>query len=282
MNATGVPYRRRPTDADHCLTRWLGSPAGINETREPTPCGAKSKPSHQEGRRVPRGQHLQPALSKATVKSFAEAMSRGDWKVTHQGIAFSIGGVLVDGSTDSPPSSKPTFPWTCRLHRRQRRDPRRPGHRKRRNAADVLALEGEKSVTMLAAMVRSVWLHEYRPDLTWSGGSAVVTNHQVVETLAAHPKLRDFIVVGDQLSVAIGMIKSAAGAPSYRVSQANPKADLIPWFDGVTEGAGLAKGDSRLMLRRVMFNMTRKREGQPKRRRDTREHVGLYFKAFNA
>ena len=36
------------------------------------------------------------------------------------------------------------------------------------------------------------------------------------------------------------------------------------------------------MLRRVMFNMTRKREGQPKRRRDTREHVGLYFKAFNA
>lgn len=36
------------------------------------------------------------------------------------------------------------------------------------------------------------------------------------------------------------------------------------------------------MLRRVMFNMARKREGQPKRRRDTREHVGLYFKAFNA
>jgi len=31
-----------------------------------------------------------------------------------------------------------------------------------------------------------------------------------------------------------------------------------------------------------MFNMTRKHEGQPKRRRDTREHVGLYFKSFNA
>ena len=78
------------------------------------------------------------------------------------------------------------------------------------------------------------------------------------------------------------MIKSAAGAASYLVSQANPKADLGGWFEGVSEGVGLAKGDSRLMLRRVMFNMTRKRGGQPKRRRDTREHVGLYFKAFNA
>jgi len=36
-------------------------------------------------------------LSSATVKSFAEAMSRGDWMVTHQGIAFSAAGVLVDG-----------------------------------------------------------------------------------------------------------------------------------------------------------------------------------------
>jgi hypothetical protein len=35
---------------------------------------------------------------------------------------------------------------------------------KRRNAADVLAIEGEKSTTMLAAMVRTVWLYRNRPD----------------------------------------------------------------------------------------------------------------------
>jgi hypothetical protein len=33
---------------------------------------------------------------------------------------------------------------------------------KRRNAADVLAIEGEKNSTMLAAMVRTVWLYENR------------------------------------------------------------------------------------------------------------------------
>jgi hypothetical protein len=43
---------------------------------------------------------------------------------------------------------------------------------KRRNAADVLAMEGEKSAVLLAAMVRTVWLYHNRPDLSWSGGDA--------------------------------------------------------------------------------------------------------------
>lgn len=78
------------------------------------------------------------------------------------------------------------------------------------------------------------------------------------------------------------MIKSAAGAASYLVSQGNKRADLSEWFDGIIDGAGLAKGDARLAFRRVMLNDARKRAGQVMRRRDTREHVGLYIKAFNA
>jgi hypothetical protein len=31
-----------------------------------------------------------------------------------------------------------------------------------------------------------------------------------------------------------------------------------------------------------MFNMARRQIGQPLRRRDTREHLALYLKAFNA
>lgn len=115
-------------------------------------------------------------------------MSRGDWKVTHQGIAFSIGGVLVDGQHRLAAIVEADIPVEMTVFTDVNEgtfDVLDTG--KSRNAADVLALEGEKSVTMLAAMVRTVWLHEYRPDLTWSGGSAVVTNHQVVETLAAHP-----------------------------------------------------------------------------------------------
>src|SRR5689334_4977241 len=71
---------------------------------------------------------------------------------------------------------------------------------KRRSAADVLAIEGEKSSTMLAAMVRTVWLYENRPELNWSGGAAAVSNHQIVHTLESHPKLREYVRVGEQLA----------------------------------------------------------------------------------
>src|SRR5438874_11918141 len=36
-------------------------------------------------------------LSGRTVRDFAQAMRRGEWRVTHQGIAFDTSGALVDG-----------------------------------------------------------------------------------------------------------------------------------------------------------------------------------------
>jgi hypothetical protein len=78
------------------------------------------------------------------------------------------------------------------------------------------------------------------------------------------------------------MIKSAAGAGSYLIANANRRVDLTSWYDGIIDGAGLTRHDPRLLFRRVMFNMARKHAGQALRRRDTREHVGLYLTAFNA
>jgi hypothetical protein len=222
-------------------------------------------------------------LSKPVVKAFAEAMRRGEWVVTHQGIAFDTSGVLVDGQHRLAAIVEADMPVEVTVFTEVSEgafDVLDTG--KRRNAADVLAIEGEKSATMLAAMVRTVWLYENRPDMNWSGGSAGVTNHQIVHELEAHPKLRDFVTVGEQIAAATGMIKSAAGAGSYLISQANKRADPSPWFEGLIDGAGLSKGDPRLVFRRVMFAAARKQAGQVLRRRDTREHVALYLKAFNA
>ncbi|MQA08992.1 MAG: hypothetical protein GEU98_10695 [Pseudonocardiaceae bacterium] len=222
-------------------------------------------------------------LSKSVLRSFAEAMQRGDWKVTHQGIAFDTNGVLVDGQhrlaaiveadmpvemtvfTDVPPD---TF------------DVLDTG--KRRNAADALAIEGEKYPHMLASMVRTVYLYENRSDAAWSGRSAAVTNHQVLETLDAHPAIRDVITLGERISTATGMIKSAAGAASYLVERVNKPGKLETWHDGIIDGVGLTRNDPRLTFRNTMFRMARKEAGQVQRRHDTREHVTLYLKAFNA
>jgi hypothetical protein len=221
-------------------------------------------------------------LSKRTVREFAAAMRRGDWQVTHQGIAFDTTGALVDGQHRLAAIVEAGIPVEMTVFTEVpvgAFDVLDTG--KRRNAADALAIEGEKSAVMLAAMVRTVWLYEQRPELAWSGGDAAVTNHQIVQALQQHPKLRDFIAVGEQIATATGMIKSAAAAASYLVTQATSR-DLTPWFDGIIEGVGLTKGDPRLLFRRVMFNHTRKQAGQPLRRRETREQVTLYLKAFNA
>ena len=107
--------------------------------------------------------HNRP-LTRTRVREFAEAMKRGDWQLTHQGIAFDTDGQLKDGqhrlaaiveadqpvtmmvTTDLPPE---TF------------DVLDTG--KRRTAADALTINGEKSTSMLAAMVRVIWLAEHLP-----------------------------------------------------------------------------------------------------------------------
>jgi len=59
-----------------------------------------------------------------------------------------------------------------------------------------------------------------------------------VQTLEQHPKLPDFIGTGEQISTATGMIKSAAGAASYLVTQTSTR-HLSGWFDGIIEGTAL-------------------------------------------
>ena len=221
-------------------------------------------------------------LAKRAVREFAQAMRRGEWLVTHQGVAFDTTGALVDGQHRLAAVIEADIPVEMTVFTEVpvgAFDVLDTG--KRRNAADVLAIEGEKSAVLLAAMVRTVWLYQNRPELSWSGGDAGVSNHQIVQTLQQHPKLRDFVAVGEQVGTATGMIKSAAAAASYLVTQASSR-DLTPWFDGIIEGTGLVKSDPRLLFRRVMFNHTRKPAGQPLRRRETREHVTLHLKAFNA
>jgi hypothetical protein len=151
-------------------------------------------------------------LSRSTVRAFAEAMRRGDWLVTHQGIAFDTRGVLVDGQHRLAAVVEAELPVEMTVFTEVEPDSFDVlDTGKRRNAADVLAIEGEKSTTMLAAMVRTVWLYRNRPDAIWSGGGAAVTNRQIVQTLEANPKIREFVAVGERIATEPGMIKSRPG-----------------------------------------------------------------------
>lgn len=223
-------------------------------------------------------------VSKPTVRAYAEAMRRGDWLVTHQGIAFDSNGVLVDGQHRLAAVIEADLPVEMTVFTDVAPDSFDVlDTGKRRNAADVLAIEAEKSTTLLAAMVLTVWLYHNRPDASWSGRSAAVTNHQIVQTLAAHPRIGEFVPLAERIANETGMIKSASGASAYLIEQANRNrtAKLEDWYDGIIAGTGLHKNDPRLVFRRTMFSMTRRQAGVVQRRRDTREHLALYLKAFN-
>ena len=101
-------------------------------------------------------------LSQRTVRDFAAAMRRGEWRVTHQGIAFDTTGALVDGQHRLAAVVEADLPVEMTVFADVPDgafDVLDTG--KRRNAADVLAIEGEKSAVMLAAMVRTVWPVSY-------------------------------------------------------------------------------------------------------------------------
>ncbi|KMV19641.1 hypothetical protein ACT17_06275 [Mycolicibacterium conceptionense] len=222
-------------------------------------------------------------LSTGTVQTFADAMRRGEWRVTHQGIAVGSDGVLVDGQHRLAAVIEAGVPVDLTVFTDV--DPTTFGVLdigKRRNAADALAIEGEKNTTQLAAMLRIVWLYDNLSDGAWSGGRSRVTNTQVLEVLEKNPKVRDYVHPGEHLSAAIGMNKSAGGAASYLVARANSARKITPWLDGLIEGAGLAKNDARLKLRNHMSSLARRQVGEARRRYDPREQVSLYLTAFAA
>jgi hypothetical protein len=133
--------------------------------------------------------------------------------VTHQGIAFDTNQALVDGQHRLAAIIEADLPVQMTVFSDVEPDTFDVlDTGKRRNVADVLAIEGERSTTMPAAMMRTVWPQQNRRDASWSAGGAAVTNHQIVQTLEANPKIGDFIPVRERITTETGMIKSAAGA----------------------------------------------------------------------
>lgn len=222
-------------------------------------------------------------ISTATVQVFADAMRRGEWKVTHQGIALNTEGVLVDGQHRLAAIVEAGIPVDLTVFTEVDPDTFDVlDIGKRRSAADALAIEGEKNTTQLASMLRIVWLYDNVSDGAWTGNRSRVSNSQVLQMLEKNPKIRDYVLVGEHLSNSMGINKSAGGAATYLVARANSARKIAPWLEGLIEGAGLAKNDPRLKLRNHMSSLARRAAGEARRRYDPREHVSLYLTAFAA
>ncbi|MTE14155.1 hypothetical protein [Nocardia aurantiaca] len=220
-------------------------------------------------------------MSKLMVAQLADAMTRGEWLHTHQGIAFDTNGVLVDGQHRLAAVVKSGR--TVRMQVTHGVEPKTFAvldTGRKRSARDVLSLQGEENAAQLASALRVHHLYTTNPDSTWTGGQSQVTNEQIVEFLAAHPGMRASVELAKSLNKAFRILVPAAAVGHYLTCSTRPDIDQFAWLEGLETGANLTEHDPRLMLRNVILRLS---AGKSTAKADgSRNQLHLYLKAWNA
>ncbi|MFC4607129.1 hypothetical protein [Streptomyces maoxianensis] len=220
-------------------------------------------------------------LSKGTVQQLAAQIQRGEWQLTHQGIAFDEDEVLIDGQHRLAAIVKAgiAVPLTV-THGVPRTAFTVMDTGRKRTGRDTLALVGEANATHLAAALRGLHLYLHVPNSAWSGGSSTTSNDQLLVMLEKHPGIRDALQHGIALNRACRITVTAATIGWYVTTETRPDIDQTSWRDGIITGALLESGDPRLTLRNTMLSLA---SGKAHRRRDdSREHLLYYLKSWNA
>lgn len=220
-------------------------------------------------------------LNNQTVDFYADQLKRGEWQLTHQGIAFDEEGVLLDGQHRLIAICKSGIAARSMVIRgapRQSFAVLDTG--RKRSGKDVLSLENEKNALHLAAALRGLYLYQSSPDTSWFGSKSLVSNNQLIDILDENPGMREAVVKGANINRAIPITTTAAAIGWYVTTRARPDIDQTPWYEGLVFGADLKRHDPRLALRNAMISQsgnkaTRKRE-------DSRGQLFLYVKAWNA
>ncbi|WP_335971318.1 hypothetical protein [Streptomyces sp. CA2R106] len=221
-------------------------------------------------------------LNLGQVRALAETILRGEWKLTHQGIAFDKDGVLLDGQHRLHAIIEANAAVKMLISEGLSRDvfPVLDTGR-RRSAADALFSTGAKYLPLLSSTIRHVILFKTMPnDPPWSGNRAYVSNDRI---LAAYNDDKDryaeAVVIGRELSRYLFASQTAAAAGFFLTTEVAPAANIDEWLSGLRSGASLDPGDARLALREVPRDTHRRGY---KRRMGMRDQVAIYIKAWNA
>lgn len=203
-------------------------------------------------------------LRRATVIRYAEMMRRGQWKLTHEAVAFDTNGelkngqhrlaaVIESGATVQMTVTRGIDPSTFEVI----------DSGVKRSIGDRLHQMGTPYYTFGAVALRYILLYKSVPDLRWVGRDvqSLVNDQDIMRAAESF---------GDDLLLEAGNAAMKAGAPDVGVSrtaamaayilftEADPERAKLPDFwDGLVTGAGLARYDSRLTLRRWSANLGR-------------------------
>ena len=215
------------------------------------------------------------------VDEYAAAMLRGEWEVTHQGIAFSDEDHMVDGghrlrAVIAADAEKPgiTVPFMVTFGLPEEAMLAMDIGR-RRVPADFLTMSGEQNVTTLSGILRMTYCYYNVP---WAHNESW-SRHRITPTmqndfLAGNPELRESVYEAMPLRK---LFKgSASGAFHFIATKERPDVDVADFLYQLRSGELLAKGDPALTLRELMLNSK-----ASLRRFSASEELALMIKAFN-
>lgn len=214
------------------------------------------------------------------INYLAAVISRGEWVLTHQGIAFNTNGNLADGKHRLYAIVAAGTPCTMMVTRGM------PPDRftamdigKRRSASDMLAVAGEPHSIVLAGTLRHLLLYETADVAEWR--RARISPDQLLDTLQRHPGARESAKAGQGMTK-VRLSPTAAATAHYLIHQAWPDAPVDDWYAQLRSGANFAPGAPGLKLRNYALT-ARERPATPAERRTLKSvlHMALLIRAWN-
>lgn len=216
------------------------------------------------------------AVSKRTVDRYAEAINAGEWQLNGEAIKIARDGRLLDGqhrlhavvNADKPIKS-------VVIKGLQDGAFLTLDTGKKRNASDVLSIEGYVNTTTLAGILNMIdgWVSKNAQKL---GKSATVSNTRAVELAKDHPEAQKAAAVAGQKTIKRLLAPSVSGF-CYWLFSRDDAAKADEFFEKLASGADLKAKDPIHILRERLFEI-KTSEMKP-----TREYyLRLVFMAWRA
>lgn len=215
-------------------------------------------------------------LRKRAIADYARDMVAGKWRLNGEAIKFATDGTLLDGQhrLHAVIESGVAIPFLVVTGLANETQETMDAGRKR-SAADAFGLRGEAHATVLASVLKRIWMWD-QGDLKFNG-SAIPTTAECTELLKRKPEIYRSVEIAVRTHQAFRYVpQSVIGTAHHLFSRID--ADATVWFFArVGDGAELSSGHPVLALRsRVMTDRA------DRRRTPDYQHMAYLVRAWNA
>lgn len=222
-------------------------------------------------------------FSQQRAETYRDNILRGEWKLTHQGIALDTDGLLVDGqhrlvglvmASEQDPNVSIRTMVTYDLAP-EAFDAVDQG--RKRTVADVLGARGEKNALGLASVVRIVLFYDdKRTPGEWR--SATISTERAHRKVEEEPGIREATRWGALNNIALPAAEGAARHVILRGCSAERESFAEDFFTKYRTGANVGMFAPALTLRNTILSL----RSNAKRKQSGLEHFALIIKAWNA